>query len=287
MPAVDPDHFSWDAPTGPAADVRRIVGAADAADGVANLNEAALLHLKNRGLEGATLLLEDDGLALLRGDELDVVVTPEARGAGLGGRLVEAAIGDRQGPLEAWSHADHPAAARLAERFEMTRARELWVMERALDETLPEVPDLADVRVRGFRTADTARLIEVNAAAFAQHPEQGQMDEADFAARTSEDWFDPAGLLVAADADDVLIGFHWTKVHSHPAPLGEVYVVAVSPRAAGRGIGRLLTAAGLQHLRGQGLERVQLYVEADNDPAIAVYRGTGFERARVEAQYLR
>lgn len=287
MPAVDPDHFSWDAPTGPAADVRRIVGAADAADGVANLNEAALLHLKNRGLEGATLLLEDDGLALLRGDELDVVVTPEARGAGLGGRLVEAAIGDRQGPLEAWSHADHPAAARLAERFEMTRARELWVMERALDETLPEVPDLADVRVRGFRTADTARLIEVNAAAFAQHPEQGQMDEADFAARTSEDWFDPAGLLVAADVDDVLIGFHWTKVHSHPAPLGEVYVVAVSPRAAGRGIGRLLTAAGLQHLRGQGLERVQLYVEADNDPAIAVYRGTGFERARVEAQYLR
>lgn len=287
MPAVDPDHFSWDAPSGPAADLRRIVGAADAADGVANLNEAALLHLKNRGLEGATLLLEDDGLALLRGDELDVVVTPEARGAGLGGRLVEAAIGDRQGPLEAWSHADHPAAARLAERFEMTRARELWVMERALDETLPEVPDLADVRVRGFRTADTARLIEVNAAAFAQHPEQGQMDEADFAARTSEDWFDPAGLLVAADADDVLIGFHWTKVHSHPTPLGEVYVVAVSPRAAGRGIGRLLTAAGLQHLRGQGLERVQLYVEADNDPAIAVYRGTGFERARVEAQYLR
>lgn len=287
MPAVAPDHFSWDAPTGPAADVRRIVAAADAADGVANLNEAALLHLKNRGLDGATLLLEDDGLALLRGDDLDVVVAPDARDAGLGVRLVEAAIGDHQGPLEAWSHADHPAAARLAERFGLSRERELWVMERALDDTLPTVPEPTEVRVRAFRPADTARLLEVNAAAFAQHPEQGGMDEADFAARTAEDWFDPAGLLVAADAEDRLVGFHWTKVHAEPVPLGEVYVVAVSPRAAGRGIGRLLTAAGLQHLRGQGLERVQLYVEADNDPAIAVYRGTGFERARVEAQYLR
>lgn len=45
-------------------------------------------------------------------------------------------------------------------------------------------------------------------------------------------WWDPAGLLLAVDADGVA-GFHWTK--RHDATTGEVYVLGVHPRAAGRG----------------------------------------------------
>ena len=56
-------------------------------------------------------------------------------------------------------------------------------------------------------------------------------------------------------------------------PYGEVYVVAVNPKAAGRGLGTVLTRAGLQHLRDQGLDSVLLYVDGDNDPAVAVYSG--------------
>ena len=47
----------------------------------------------------------------------------------------------------------------------------------------------------------------------------------------------------------------------------------------------MLTGAGLQHLRDQGLESVLLYVDGDNDPAIAVYTGQGFHVERTEVQY--
>ena len=55
-----------------------------------------------------------------------------------------------------------------------------------------------------------------------------------------------------------------------------MYVVGIDPRAQGGGLGKQLTLAGLQHLAGQGLPEVVLYVEADNAPAIAVYEHLGF-----------
>jgi mycothiol synthase len=113
----------------------------------------------------------------------------------------------------------------------------------------------------------------------------------DLRERTSESWFDPAGLFLAVPSDPgpddpPLLGFHWTKEHrDEDPPYGEVYVVAVNPKAAGRGLGTVLTGVGLQHLRDRGLESVVLYVDGDNDPAIAVYTRQGFEVERTEVQY--
>jgi len=64
-----------------------------------------------------------------------------------------------------------------------------------------------------------------------------------------------------------------------------VYVVATNPRAAGRGLGTLLTKIGLEHLATQGVDEVILYVDGDNDPAVAVYEGQGFKVVRTEVQY--
>jgi mycothiol synthase len=102
------------------------------------------------------------------------------------------------------------------------------------------------------------------------------MDLDNLARRMAEPWFDPAGLLVAEDESGML-GFHWTK--QHDARLGEVYVVGVAPGAQGRGLGKLLTLAGLHHLAGLGVDEVLLYVESDNAPAVAVYSRLGFGHA--------
>jgi len=287
---VDPDDFDWAAEDGPAAEVRRIARAATAQDRAATLNEQALLQLKNRGLRDAALWLGDGGFALQHGDILDLAVHPESRDQGVGTALAGAALTDGH-RVEAWSHADHPAAARIAERFGVPRERELVVMRRSLTEPVgaPVVPD--GVTIRSFRPEDTDALLEVNAAAFAHHPEQGDMTHEDFRERSSESWFDPEGLFLAVPSDDTragprLLGFHWTKVHDdEDPPYGEVYVVAVNPKAAGRGLGTVLTNVGLQHLRDRGLETVLLYVDGDNDPAIAVYNGQGFEVDRTEVQY--
>jgi mycothiol synthase len=244
------------------------------------LDEAAQLRLKHHGLADSTLWLAgSDGFALAHAGGVDLAVAPGARGQGLGRELAEASLGGGD-PVTAWSHNDHPAAAVLAERHGLRRARELWVMRRPASEPLPElvVPD--GVTVRGYRDGpdggDRDEVLRVNAAAFAHHPEQGSMDADDLAARMSESWFDPAGLLVA-DGGDGLLGFHWTKQHG--AELGEVYVVAIDPDAQGRGLGRVLTLAGLQHLAGLGVREVLLYVESDNAPAVRVYAGLGFTHA--------
>jgi len=103
------------------------------------------------------------------------------------------------------------------------------------------------------------------------------MDRADFEQRASSDWFDPAGLFVAV-RDGEIVGFHWTKVEHGT---GEVYVVGVDPAEQGSGLGTALTVRGLRHLHESGIRTVDLYVEGDNDPALAVYRRLGFtEHAR-------
>jgi mycothiol synthase len=293
-------------PTDP---VRRLAAAAAEADGKAPLNEATLLSLQHRGLTGTALWTATDGdrllgFALATPDpeeavgavEVNLVVAPEARGAGVGRQLAHAVV-EAVGPREvsAWSHGDHPAAARLAGRLGFERARDLWVMRRPLtdDHPLPEVTVPKGVVVRPFRPGqDEEAFLALNAEAFYDHPEQGSMTPADLAERMAEPWFDAAGFFVAEPADaptdaeanqsvesPSLLGFHWTKVHAGNPPHGEVYVVAVSPAVQGRGLGKVLTLTGLHHLRERGLGEVILYVEADNEAAVAVYSGLGFTHA--------
>jgi mycothiol synthase len=250
------------------------------------LDEAAQLRVKHRGLAGSTLWVAgEDGFALAHDGGVDLAVAPDARGRGLGRELADPSIGG-EGPVTAWSHNDHPAAAALAARFGLRRARELWVMRRAAAEPLPALALPDDVTVRGYVATDRDEVLRVNAEAFAHHPEQGSMDAEDLAGRMAEPWFDPAGLLVA-DSGERLLGFHWTKQHSRE--LGEVYVVAIDPAAQGRGLGRALTLAGLRHLRELGVGELLLYVESDNAPAVRVYAGLGFTHAAADThvQYQR
>lgn len=290
---IGAEEYAASPDTGPAAEVRRVAEACDVHDDAITLNEQACLQLKNRGLHGARLWVATsgmtttavDGFALLIGESLDLAVHPDARGRGLGTRLAETALATL-GRVEAWSHCDHPAAARLAAHFSVPRERELRIMRRPTSLPLPAPTPPDGVTIRTFRPGDESALLAVNAAAFAHHPEQGNLSAEDFADRTREPWFDPAGLFLATTADDELLGFHWTKVHRDESPpYGEVYVVAVNPKAAGRGLGTLLTNVGLRHLATQDVGEVILYVDGDNDPAIAVYEGQGFTLVRTEAQY--
>lgn len=258
-------------------------------DGTDPLDEAAALHLKHHGLTGVQAWVTADGFALRHGGGLDLAVSPATRAQGLGTALAGAAL-TAPGPVTAWSHGDHPAARTLATRYGASPVRELWVMRRPADAPLPEVELPEGVRIRGFDPddpQDRADVLAVNAAAFATHPEQGAMDEAGMAERVAEGWFDPDGLLLAHDPDGTLLGFHWTKQHD-PAH-GEVYVVGVAPTAQGRGLGKVLTLAGLHHLARRGVREVHLYVESDNAAARAVYERLGFAHAAADthAQYVR
>ncbi|HEY0636499.1 MAG TPA: mycothiol synthase, partial [Pseudonocardiaceae bacterium] len=161
---------------------------------------------------------------------------------------------------------------------------------RPAEAPLPDPPVLPDgVRLRAFRPgADEAALLAVNNRAFATHPEQGRWTERDVLLREREPWFDADGLLLAVDSDDRVVGFHWTKVHDPVRGPGEVYVLGVDPDRHGGGLGRALTAAGLRYLRERrGTGEVILYVEADNEPALRVYRALGFTTRDTDVRYAR
>lgn len=245
----------------------------------------------------------DDASAVAVHVAVHVVVAPEERGRGAGRALTETVLEAYPGTgLAAWSHGNHPAAGRLADAHGFVRDRDLWVMRRPLgpEHPLPDPEPAGGVVVRRFVPGrDEDAWLALNAEAFADHPEQGALSRADLDERMAEPWFDPAGFFLAEPADaphdpeaneavesPSLLGFHWTKVHATDPPHGEVYVLGVSPAAQGRGLGRLLTLTGLQHLAGLGLKEVVLFVEADNAPAVAVYAGLGFTHADADTDVL-
>ncbi|MGY4718598.1 mycothiol synthase [Naumannella huperziae] len=258
--------------------VRRLVAAATATDGTPPLNEAALRALTHPDGERHATLTDGDellGYGQLADDHVQLVVHPRARRRGHGTALLRALAGDRDPrELRYWSFGDQPAARAWAQRAGLITERELLIMERSLTDPPPDAPEVpAGVSLRGYRPADADAVIDINARAFAHHPEQGAMDAADLASRMAEPWYRDEDLLVAT-RDERMIGFHWTK--RHDAELGEVYVLAVDPDASSGGVGRALLGAGLAHLAGLGLRRVILYVENDQPRVVDIYRRAGF-----------
>ena len=177
---------------------------------------------------------------------LELVVHPGSRNDGIGTGLMESLRASTDlNSLQAWAHGGHDGAARLAERYGFAPVRELWRMRLVHPVDLPEPALPEGLTLRAFVPGrDEDAWLEANRAAFAHHPEQGSLGRADLEARMAEDWFDPAGFLLAVDAQDRIAGFHWTKIHQpagtgtdgHGA-LGEVYVVGVVPGAQGGGLG--------------------------------------------------
>ena len=274
--------------------VAGVSAAAAAADGAEPLDEATWLALRHPDRHSVDLSTTDAGFVLVVDGSLSLVVRPDDRRQGYGDRLLGDALARHPGPLAAWSHGNHPGAAALAARHAFARVRDLWVMRRSARPAPPaQVPD--GVTIRGYRETDRDDLLRVNAAAFDHHPEQGAMDAADLAARMAEPWFDPDDLLVATDDAGEMLGFHWTKVHVAPErsdgvepsrDLGEIYVLGIAPEGQGRGLGKLLSLAGLHHLAERGVDEVHLYVESDNTPAVALYSRIGFTHADADTHVM-
>jgi len=167
----------------------------------------------------------------------------------------------------------------LAESLGFVERRSLLQLRVSLGDHNRE--QLASLRVptRAFKVdADEADWLRVNNAAFADHGEQGSWDLETLRRRLNSDWFDAEGFLLHHD-DDGLAAFCWTKVHratGHDEALGEIYVIAVDPTRAGRGLGAAVTAAGLAHLLDSGFPEVMLFVDEANSAARAMYRRLGF-----------
>lgn len=276
-------------------------------DGIEAFGEAFVRGLDDESFGHRHFAIVRDGqylgLAAVAPDAIEMAVDPEHRRQGIGSRLlayIDAEVGER---LPMWAHGDIAGASRLAEVTGRKVVRELLQMAisgPALEKAAGDVEKRDDVEALtltaarakwGAADVDKAWLA-VNNEAFDWHPEQGGWSQPQLDRARDTQWFDPDGVFFAADvagasdSAEEICGFHWTKWHADEAvPTGEVYVIGLSARARGRGLGRWLTNVGLSHLRQRGAEKVILYVEGDNEAAIRTYRSVGFEVARRDVMY--
>ena len=252
--------------------------------GAPPLNDESLLRLGTRTPGLAHLLLRADG-ELVGYAQLDDGVAELAVRREHGPQLldaVEAAAGDR---LTVWTHGVRSPIMLLLDSRGYRRTRLLHQLRMPLGGPLPEVTLPEGVAVRTFHVgADEEAWLRTNAAAFAEHAEQGDWTQAELAGREAEPWFDPAGFFLAEQGES-LLGFHWTKVH--PDGAGEVYVLGVDPAAQGMQLGGALLAVGLRYLAERGCPYVLLYVDDTNVAAVRLYERFGFARHDLDAQWQR
>src|SRR5215217_7374442 len=90
--------------------VEDIARASEAADGASPLDEAARMALADGA---ASVAVDRGGFAVVHDGDLSLAVHPDARGCGVGTALLQR-VASYDGELVAWSHGNHPAAARLA-----------------------------------------------------------------------------------------------------------------------------------------------------------------------------
>jgi mycothiol synthase len=135
--------------------------------------------------------------------------------------------------------------------------------------------------VTSFTENDTEEWLELNARAFAGHPDLGSIDRATLEATMAEPWFKTEDFLLLHEHKRI-VAYSWMKLEEG---IGEFYVIGVDPERRGAGLGRRMVDAGFAHLADRGIRSAQLYVETDNIPAIRLYRSMGFTENAVDVLY--
>lgn len=286
---------------GDIASVSELLAVAARADGHRPLGEHQWLDLVQGGRKGfAGLVAWEPGhdhpvgyAQVTRGRDgswaMEYVVDPHHRGGDEGRAIavdllasaVAVVAGEGGGHLHLWVPKPTTGHDEVAAAVGLRRGRDLLQLRRPLP-----VDEPYELQTRPFIPGqDDDAWLAVNNRAFSWHPEQGGWDRMTLAQRQAEAWFDPEGFLLHFDGDR-LAGFCWTKIHADAEPpLGEIYVIATDPDYQGRGLGRALVLAGLDHLAQRGLTVGMLYVDAANEPAVRLYRDLGFEVDHVDRAY--
>lgn len=271
-------------------------------DGVAPLSEAFRIALASPDAKACHLLAYAAcgpdvraplaGYAQVAAGSCELVVDPAHRRTGIGAGLLQHALDI--GATAFWAHGLLPAAQATAAGAGLELTRTLHLMGRPLTPADLADPGLPEW-VRAIRYAErpeAEELLALNAAAFADHPEQGQLTLTALRRLMTQPWFNPQGLFLLFDrtqpASAPPIAFHWTKIEpdqEESGGHGEVYVVGVHPAYQGRGLAGPLTRLGLAQLARKGLSEVRLYVDGDNTAARRTYARLGFTDLMTDGQY--
>jgi mycothiol synthase len=277
--------------------VGSLIASARATDGAPPFSDQALVDYRTGARElvaidesAAALVtapqLAEPGESAEASREAELVVHPDARGRGIGTRLLDTILESASGQMLFWAHGDHPAARALAASHGLTPERELLHLAGPVPDS--EVPGSA--AITAFRVGvDEDEWVALNHRTFAHHAEQGSVTRADLEQLETEAWFRADDFLLLRDnaAGGAMIGYCWIKIEpGAPETSGEIYVLGVSPDRQGEKLGGILLEAGLSRMHERGIHRADLYVDGDNTSALNLYLSRGFTRDSIDIQYI-
>jgi len=96
-------------------------------------------------------------------------------------------------------------------------------------------------------------------------------------------------VMLVAEDDGKIVGDLTLRAISPRRALEHVASLGMSVRASHRrrGIGRALLAEGIAWAKKAGITRLELFVFADNAPAIALYEAVGFQQEGRRKHFIR
>ncbi|MHB8621252.1 MAG: mycothiol synthase, partial [Chloroflexota bacterium] len=209
----------------------------------------------------------------------EMVVHPEARRQGVASLMLEAAINMARNQhlsrVDIWAYRQMSGTRELARTFGFHLSRTLLELRMTIPARMPEAPRPDGVELRSFLPGkDDAEWLELNNHVFSGHPEQGNWDPGDLAARLKQTWFDPADFIVGTRGGR-LVAYNWLKL-DHQSFSGEIYVIGIHPDLRHAHFGHSLTIIGLEHMQRRGMRDASAYVDALNSRALSLYYDLGF-----------
>jgi mycothiol synthase len=278
-----------------------VINTAAAADRTRRLSDATFRRALSGNLATQAAIAEQGKTVtgffwwdMLRGSDLRLEgwVHPDWRRSGIATTLLaaaEAAIRRRESlplTLNTRTYVDIPGSETLFRLRGYQEVRRFYLMSMPLREF--EITPLPGIVLRTFRPDDLPALVEADNAIFADHWGSYQRTLAGWKRDMMETRpYDPS-LWVIACAGDQIVGECLCHLSREFGPAdGWVSVVGVRKEWRGRGIGRAVLVQGLHTLRKSGFVTGSLHVDAENTPAVTLYRDVGMEVARTRLHFAR
>ncbi|MCH8063176.1 MAG: GNAT family N-acetyltransferase [Chloroflexi bacterium] len=218
-------------------------------------------------------------------------VLEDYRNRGIGRELLTTAVSHARElgvsvlHIEASSESGSANHLLMSEGFNIVKR--FWQMQWKGDEApAVDVPD--GFALRPFRLGeDEEALTELQNTAFGENWGFSPNTVEQITARVRLTPGDPEGIILVMDGERVA-AYDWTLQSLGAAgSIGWISMTGVHPDYRGKGLGTLVVTAGINHLKANGVDTVELEVDSDNVPARELYLKLGFKKLRETTWYER
>lgn len=229
---------------------------------------------------------EPIGRAVASGGVLD-----DYRNRGIGRELLTTAVSHARElgvlVLHVEASSESESANHLLDSEGFHIVKRFWQMQWKDDEAPPvDIPD--GFVLRSFRLGeDEEALTELQNTAFGENWGFSPNTVEQIAARVRLSPGDPEGIILVMDGGRVA-AYDWTlQSFGSAGSTGWISMTGVHPDYRGKGLGTLVVTAGINHLKSNGVDTVELEVDSDNVPARELYLKLGFKKLRETTWYER